>query len=688
MKKLLLYLVILLIAPLAHATTYYVDNCVTVGSDSNNGTSTATPWLTIAHVNAQTFNPEDSILFQGGCTWRESLLPPRSGSSGSPITFGSYGSGAQPIIDGADLTTGWTAAPAIPVLQDSFGTANAGGSLAIGATSKTWSAGAFTPTANYTSVQFSVRLHINTGAPFTHPVTAYIYTSSAGVPGSLLATASSTIQPTLTSTWTVYTFPFSGISLTSRTQYYLVLQTTLDNSNFGSWSTASGASRILGYTSSNGTTWAAYASGYQPYILTYIAGTAPVNVYQATVSTQPNQVFFDGTLGTLETSIAALTANDEWYWASGTLYIYSSTAPSGHTIEASSRSYPVSWNGKNYVTVQGLHLTKANLNDVCMANAACSTSTSILGAVLSGNLIDYGYGTGVISRGATTSALIKANEVTANNPTNEGGAGIGVGGIDLDGGDAAGAVVVEDNYVHNNYTGGIECDQFDSYCTVAYNIVTGETGTTGTGITTDNHNYALIEYNLIYGNSSYCMFLYSATSATVTGIQVFGNVCYGNTKGGLVTDGTQTAFSIENNIFDSDGTVYQELSLGAGGALSGTGLTINNNDYRNTSMSHPWSLGVGYYNTLSYWQGTGYDANSSNANPLFTNPSSNIFTLQFGSPAKGTGANLGSKYARGLLPNSAWPSGVLTGTQASRWNMGAYLSTTYVPQVGAFAVGP
>ena len=92
------FLFVFLGLPLS-ATTYYVDNCVTVGNDSNNGTSPSTPWLTIAHVNAQSFNPGDSILFQHGCVWRETLTTSSAGSTGNPITFGAYGSGAQPIIN-------------------------------------------------------------------------------------------------------------------------------------------------------------------------------------------------------------------------------------------------------------------------------------------------------------------------------------------------------------------------------------------------------------------------------------------------------------------------------------------------------------------------------------------------------------------------------------------------------------
>src|ERR1700722_11347833 len=95
-----------LFGQLAHATTYYVDSLG--GSDSNNGTSSSTPWQTIAKVNPQAFRPGDWILFKAGDIWREQLAVSNSGASGAPITFGSYGTGAPPIISGASLVTSWT----------------------------------------------------------------------------------------------------------------------------------------------------------------------------------------------------------------------------------------------------------------------------------------------------------------------------------------------------------------------------------------------------------------------------------------------------------------------------------------------------------------------------------------------------------------------------------------------------
>ena len=53
--------------------------------------------------------PGDQILFKRGEVWREQLTVPSSGSSGNPITIGAYGSGALPVINGANLlSSGWT----------------------------------------------------------------------------------------------------------------------------------------------------------------------------------------------------------------------------------------------------------------------------------------------------------------------------------------------------------------------------------------------------------------------------------------------------------------------------------------------------------------------------------------------------------------------------------------------------
>jgi hypothetical protein len=87
------------------STTYYVSS--SMGSDANNGTSSATPWQTTTKVNAQNFNSSDSILFKRGDIFPGQLKCTRSGIAGNPIVYDAYGSGAQPIITGYITLGSW-----------------------------------------------------------------------------------------------------------------------------------------------------------------------------------------------------------------------------------------------------------------------------------------------------------------------------------------------------------------------------------------------------------------------------------------------------------------------------------------------------------------------------------------------------------------------------------------------------
>ena len=92
----------------AKAATYYVDSAN--GNDSYTTTQAqnqATPWKTINKINNSTFQPGDNILFKRGQIWREQLTVPSSGTNGNPITFGAYGTGANPKIYRTDTYSAW-----------------------------------------------------------------------------------------------------------------------------------------------------------------------------------------------------------------------------------------------------------------------------------------------------------------------------------------------------------------------------------------------------------------------------------------------------------------------------------------------------------------------------------------------------------------------------------------------------
>ena len=81
-------------------STYHVSP---QGNDGHDGKSPATPWRTVARVNAHAFEPGDQIRFERDGEWRESLVASSSGAPGRPIVFGSYGTGTMPKFWGSEL---------------------------------------------------------------------------------------------------------------------------------------------------------------------------------------------------------------------------------------------------------------------------------------------------------------------------------------------------------------------------------------------------------------------------------------------------------------------------------------------------------------------------------------------------------------------------------------------------------
>lgn len=80
--------------------TFFVDPA---GNDNADGRSPATAWQTVAKVNAATFPAGAWVLFKGGGVWNESLTVKGSGTDGSPIVYGAYGTG-RPVLDCTGFT--------------------------------------------------------------------------------------------------------------------------------------------------------------------------------------------------------------------------------------------------------------------------------------------------------------------------------------------------------------------------------------------------------------------------------------------------------------------------------------------------------------------------------------------------------------------------------------------------------
>jgi len=84
----------------ANATNYYFASS---GSDGNRGTSTGSPWQSIAKYNATAFATSDHIYFKRGDVFYGSLKAVHAG-----VVVDAYGTGANPIITGFTSVTSWT----------------------------------------------------------------------------------------------------------------------------------------------------------------------------------------------------------------------------------------------------------------------------------------------------------------------------------------------------------------------------------------------------------------------------------------------------------------------------------------------------------------------------------------------------------------------------------------------------
>ncbi len=105
MKRFTSLVVALLMSLSLSATNYYLSNA---GNDTNSGTSTDAPWATIDKLNKTSLQAGDAVYFRAGDIFRGTIYVNQSGTSVNPIVFTSYGSGAKPIISGAELVNGWT----------------------------------------------------------------------------------------------------------------------------------------------------------------------------------------------------------------------------------------------------------------------------------------------------------------------------------------------------------------------------------------------------------------------------------------------------------------------------------------------------------------------------------------------------------------------------------------------------
>ncbi len=687
----------------ARATTYYV---AAAGSDSNSGTSSGTPWQTIAKVNGSTFSPGDSILFHRGDVWYgTSLVAPSSGSSGSPITFGAYGSGANPVVKGSTTlsTSGYTLGP--NTTTSIFTPPDSGTSSTDGAT-RNW------------RLQVSHLDITNPASLITISVTAEsgaaLDITGAGIGPATTAPDASAItritwgggnNGTTVAAGTTATSDQLSYHLDNTIDQMVTIYTTARNVEYYTTNHEVLWSNFAGPDQSQDTTVSGYSTGGNSVIKNIVCINTTQFAYRNTLGTAPVAMWENGSLLAIEAS--ALSVDQipgSWYYDGTYLYIHaldsSNVATNGKTytyVTASSPSFTTWDNAQAWLifdsldqaetyntssaTLGGIYLTGShsivrNLSthdtfrhSICVYLGATNNVVSNITAFNS-----YGTSPICIYGAGTTGNLIQNS--TFYNDTYMRSAYVFTGGV--------WSVVVAHGGSQNNTVDGcliystagpFRSDTFNGH---GYGVLVGDSGTSLT-----------VSHSLIYGNFEWGVDVgsggdsglttgatitfwdnlldISASSSSASGGEGFlltgsvGSILYNNTVYGpgvtnpVVTQAsTSTGALVKNNIFYTGG--YASVD-----ATSEASTAYDYNDYFSASGT-PFNWGGTAY-TLANWQtNSSQDAHSFSADPSLTNASSLSSTGNFAllavSPAIDAGVNLGSAYQMGLSPEASWTGGV------------------------------
>lgn len=475
---------------------------------------------------------------------------------------------------------------------------------------------------------------------------------------------------------------------------------------------------VLSFPSSgsmgNVITFGAYGSGMNPIISgsdLITAGWAKDSnsIWKATVTTKPNVVYFNGTLGKKVTTKAGITSEFQWFWASNVLYVWSPTNsnPSVYYnkpgIEAGSKSFGViRTNDKSYVTVDGITVRDGNTSNV---NAG---SASVIGIVFQNCIVERASESGFDLKGSVTPAsvtidhcMIRSNgtwgiwvqqtytAATFSNNTITGNVLASVrdsmyyAGIEGQLGNAN----IFGNKIYANVSSfgtdqihGIYVDASAIPCNIYNNTIYNHTN--GEGIKA--RGSANIYRNILYGNSGAGIEV-GGNGSTNINVAIYQNVLYGNNtsnRSDAIVEqqkGAGTLYLTVNNntIYQNGNSSQEEIKI----ANDITALTMKNNIFYATATRRTlWAskqTGIVsidnnihwradgnpniYYNgaerTWTQWKALGFDTYGVRANPAFTDASAAVFTLQSGSPAIDAGANLGLSVdlSGQMVPNGGVP---------------------------------
>ena len=582
--KISLSLFILCLAQTVMAATYYVSNS---GSDSNAGTSPSLSWKTLNKVSAAALQPGDQVLFNCGDVFYGSMTITQSGTAGNPITFGSYGSGANPVISGFTAINGWN---------------NLGSNI--------WeSTGAVSALATCNMVTVN-EVNIAMGR----------YPSAGAANGGYLNITSNPGTTSLTSTGLTGTPNWSGAEVVIRINRYQINYATITSQTGGTlnFSPAISAAPSNGY---------GFFIENSPLCLTnqndwyYNSSTGKLDMYSAS---QPSNVNIASVDYLFTVNSSYITIQNLTFTGTNTAAIYNSEPGDIYTgliVQNCSILYSGGYGIKLKMlnlTVNNNIISNTNNSGILIPQQGNTDIITITGNTVTNSGVFQGMGnTGSAFDGISVSN--KQNGFIENNTViNSGYCGISVGGA---------SNLIKNNFVNTFCTilddgGGIYTYNTQNHIITGNIVLNGVGAYYGTPGTTTIANgiyldfgtvYSTVSYNTCANNANYGIFTDAGNTTLIY------NTCFNNLTQYLENDhnGNSVNNAIYNNIFISKSSTQLAVEYDYLSANPQDIGTQNSNYYSRPvtgdgAIIREWpESGSAVNMTLSQWQAfSSQDANS------------------------------------------------------------------------------
>jgi parallel beta-helix repeat protein len=414
--------------------------------------------------------------------------------------------------------------------------------------------------------------------------------------------------------------------------------------------------------------------------------------YRADIAWAPSHVWYNGTLLTKAASLGALTSAQEWFYSSGTLYIWApgNANPAGHAVEADRRSRAIDIVSRSYITIDGISMKNStsslvapwNASHITVQNSAMKNAwIGVYASAASPNLLVNNC-TFTVDSGYIGRDFVFVSSATADNPIVSNNV---VGNI-------SGFVAIMFNDVDNGQAYG--------------NTITGSGSGIETAATTRSVSGALIHDNAIFSSDHRLQDgesikirgtpPYTASAAVyrnyiqggpytwdgIGGWYAVNSLVYANIVMGSTQYGIQFTLDSINNVF-ANNTLYKNAIAGIALYTNGS-AEVKNNIIQLSSVGISADSGVSVsedYNVINQvptLRSVNISAGShtTTANPAFVSSSpktGNDFKLGTSSPAIGSGTNLGSPYNMVMDPaGTVFPYPAIDQNLLGSWERGAF----------------